>query len=100
MSPAATDKLLDVVLALAAEVWVLRDRVTLLEQVLQEDGIDDVAARIDAYARRPERTVEVERDRDAFMHRLLRAITREPKGVPYSASERNPVGSQPVTASI
>ena len=100
MSPAATDKIVDVVLALAAEVWVLRDRLTLLEQVLQEHGIDHVAARIDACARRPERTAEVERDRDAFMHRLLRAITLDPKGVPYQVSEQDPFESQPVTTSV
>jgi hypothetical protein len=42
------DPLAQVVLALAKEVWVLRDRQILLEAVLAERGVD-VTATLDAY---------------------------------------------------
>ena len=67
------DKLFGVVLSLGAEVWTLRDRVNLLEEVLESKGID-VKAAIDERARDNDRVPELERDRDAFMERFLRAL--------------------------
>ena len=67
------DKLFGVVLSLGAEVWTLRDRLNLLEEVLESKGID-VKAAIDERARDNDRVPELERERDAFMERFLRAL--------------------------
>ena len=67
------DKLFGVILSLGAEVWTLRDRMNLLEEVLESKGID-VKAAIDERARDNDRVPELERDRDAFMERFLRAL--------------------------
>ena len=70
------DKLLGLILALGAEVWVLKDRVALLEKVLEEKGtrVDDS---IDAMAQKPEHAQTMVQERDAFMERFLRALTHE-----------------------
>lgn len=75
----AQDKLLGLVLALGAEVWVLRDRMTLLEEALQERGIP-VTEFIEEQAKRPERVPDMEKERNAFMERLMRVLTLEVKG--------------------
>jgi hypothetical protein len=67
------DKLLGLVLALGAEVWVLKDRVMLLEHVLSRQA-PDIPAAVEKAAAEPGRVLEVERQRDAFLHRLLRPI--------------------------
>jgi hypothetical protein len=72
------DQLLGLILALGAEVWVLRDRLSLVEQALSEKGIEIVGL-VDEMANRPERVPEMERARDAFMERFLRNLTREVK---------------------
>jgi hypothetical protein len=72
------DKLLGLVLALGAETWVLRDRLTLLEEALATAGIP-VTTLIEGLAQRPERAPVVERERRAFMERFLRLLTLEVK---------------------
>jgi hypothetical protein len=70
------DQLLGLILALGAEVWVLRDRLSLVEQALSEKGIEIVGL-VDEMANRPERVPEMERTRNAFMERFLRTLSRE-----------------------
>ncbi|MCI0422375.1 MAG: hypothetical protein L0312_24660 [Acidobacteria bacterium] len=72
------DKLLGLILALGAEVWVLKDRFTLLEKALSARGIQ-VSEIINELANQPERVPEMERDREAFMERFLRILTQEVK---------------------
>jgi hypothetical protein len=75
----AQEKLLGLILSLGAEVWVLRDRLTLLEEALAERGIP-AGELIEERAGRPERKAGMERDREAFMERFLRVLTLEVKG--------------------
>ena len=72
------DELLGLILALGAEVWVLRDRLSLLERALSGKGIE-VGALIDELANQPERVPEMERERNAFMERFLRMLTADMK---------------------
>ena len=67
------DTLLSLILALGAEVWVLADRIALLESVLDEhdlqvsDSIEHLAG-TDAWA------PQAARRRDGFLARFLRAL--------------------------
>jgi len=70
---AVQDKLLGCLLALGAEVWVLKDRLTLAEQALSARGIE-ISQLIDELANNPERVPEMERQRDAFLARFLRSL--------------------------
>lgn len=67
------DRLLGVILALAAELWVLRDRIGLLGQILGENG-DDISDAIDRLAARPEHGAEIAEDRAAFLERVLQGL--------------------------
>jgi hypothetical protein len=69
------DKLLGMILALGAELWVVKDRLSLLEQVLKRKGIE-TSALIDELAPHPDRAADVQRDREAFMERLFRILTK------------------------
>ncbi|MBI4233281.1 MAG: hypothetical protein HY686_02450 [Chloroflexi bacterium] len=73
------DKLLGLILALGAEVWVLKDRLALLEEALSTRGIS-VSDLIEELAKRPERVATIEQERNAFMERFLRILTMEVKG--------------------
>ena len=75
---AAQDDLLSIVLALGAEVWVLKDRLTLLEKALSRRGID-VSELIEEMARDAEHQAEIGSVRDAFLERLLRIPSLEVK---------------------
>lgn len=72
------DQLLGLILALGAEVWVLRDRITLLEQALAERDVS-VTELIEERARQPEHLAAVADDRTAFLERFLRVPTLELK---------------------
>ena len=69
------DKLLGMILALGAELWVVKDRLSLLEQALNVKGIE-VSAIIDEMAPRPDRAADVQHARDAFMDRFFRNLTQ------------------------
>jgi hypothetical protein len=69
----ALDQLLGITLALGAEVWSLRDRLTLLEQVLTQNGTD-VSGLIEELAADPDRAAAVAAERDAFLERFLRPL--------------------------
>ncbi len=71
---AQLDKVFGVVLSLAAEVWVTKDRLHLIEAALAEKGIV-LGDRIDELARNHQRIPELERERDAFMERVLCAVS-------------------------
>ena len=65
----ALDRAFGVVMALAQEVWVLRDRVAGLEAQLAERGLVDVA-KLDEEPRTDPRAAE----RDAFVAHLLQNL--------------------------
>ena len=65
------DSTLRIIVALAAEVYVLRDRQRALEEALEAHGI---IRREELEQSAPERTREWRRDRDAFVARLFEVI--------------------------
>ena len=69
----AVDRLLSVVFSLAAEVHVLRDRLTLLESMLAERGVVDAAKLNDAV---PEGALEARlgADRTALVRHLFEGL--------------------------
>lgn len=73
------DRLLGIILALGAEVWQLRERLSLLESALARQGIE-VSALIEELALDPERAPAMATDRDAFLARFLRAISGDGAG--------------------
>ncbi len=73
------DRFLGIILALGAEVWQLRDRLSLLESALARQDMD-VSALIEEMALDPERTPSMIADRDAFLARFLRAISADEVG--------------------
>jgi hypothetical protein len=67
----AMDTLLGVVLSLGNEVWVMRDRLRVIEKMLEAKGTIS-RADIEAYKPTPEEEEEIRKDNDAFMARLFR----------------------------
>lgn len=70
------DRVLGVVMELAGEVYVLRDRLRTLEQLLEERG---TLARADLEGYRPAGDEHARRlaERDAFIARILAPMTHE-----------------------
>ena len=69
----AMDILLGIVVSLGNEVYVLRDRLRIIEEMLEAKGTisrDDV----EAYKPTPEEEEEIRKDNDAFMARLFRVF--------------------------
>lgn len=66
----AIDRIMGVVMALAGEVYVLRDRMRVLEARLNEQGVLAPGA-LDSFAPTPEQAQAAQADRDAFVSHLL-----------------------------
>jgi hypothetical protein len=75
----ALDRAFGVVMALAQEVWVLRDRVAAMEAQLASRGVLQVE-KLNEEPRRDERAAE----REAFVAHLMQSLTGEQqtKGMP------------------
>jgi len=69
----AIDTLLSIVLSLGNEVYVLRDRVRVIEKMLDAKGAIS-RADIEAYKPTPEEEEEIRKDRDEFMARFFRVF--------------------------
>ncbi len=69
----AIDILLSIVLSLGSEVYVLRDRMRIIEKMLEAKGAIS-RADIEAYKPTPEEEEEIRKDRDAFMERFFRVF--------------------------
>jgi hypothetical protein len=69
----AIDTLLNIVLSLGNEVYVLRDRLRIIEQMLEAKGTI-TRADIEAYKPTPEEEEEIRKEADAFMSRLFRVF--------------------------
>jgi hypothetical protein len=72
-----SDRIFDVLMCLAAEVWTVRDRLRLAEAALAEHGID-LAAAIDAVRDQPDALAAMTTERDAFVARILRPLQVQP----------------------
>jgi hypothetical protein len=67
------DVLLAIVVSLGAEVYVLRDRLRIIEKMLEAKGTIS-RADVEAYKPTPEEEEEIRKDNDAFMARLFRVF--------------------------
>jgi hypothetical protein len=85
-----SDKMLGLILALGSEVWVLRDRLALLEAALEEQcsGFTDQTEQLSAS---DEYLALMQSDRKAFMARFLRSILDDGTGEPLWKVERGQV---------
>jgi hypothetical protein len=68
----AVDRVLGVVMELAAEVYVLRDRVLALERLLERTGVDRTG-----YEPTPEEQATRLAERDALIARIMAPMTAE-----------------------
>jgi hypothetical protein len=69
----AIDTLLGIVLSLGGEVYALRDRMRVIEKLLEAKGAIS-RADIEAYKPTPEEEEEIRKDNDEFMARLFRVF--------------------------
>jgi hypothetical protein len=69
----AMDTLLGIVVSLANEVYVLRDRLRIIEKMLEAKGTIS-RADVEAYKPTPEEEEEIRKDNDAFIARLFRVF--------------------------
>ena len=69
----AMDILLGIVVSLANEVYVLRDRLRIIEKMLEAKGTIS-RADVEAYKPTPDEEEEIRKDNDAFIARLFRVF--------------------------
>ena len=69
----AMDILLAIVVSLGNEVYVLRDRLRIIEKMLEAKGTIS-RADVEAYKPTPEEEEEIRKDNDAFIARLFRVF--------------------------
>ena len=69
----AMDILLGIVVSLGNEVYVLRDRLRIIEKMLESKGTIS-RADVEAYKPTPEEEEEIRKGNDAFMARLFRVF--------------------------
>lgn len=67
------EDLLKLTLNLAAEVWTLRDRLRLLQDSFDEEGLE-VNSRFERRRNDADQIEAMKKDRDAFVQRLFRGV--------------------------
>mgnify|MGYP001321739877 CR=1 FL=1 len=72
----ATDKLLSMVMVLAQELAVTRDRLTTIEQLIEENGLFEIA-KIDNYTLSDDQVEQRSERHTAFISKLLRTVLSE-----------------------
>jgi len=77
LKPARLDDLGQAVLALTRELWLLTDRLAVMEKVLERRGLS-LSAEIDAYVPDPEFSAELERRRNRLLQAVLDALQAGP----------------------
>ena len=77
------DNLVDVTLALGAELWVQRERMRVVETLLAEHG-KVTSEMIEAYQDPPEQQARDKEARDAFVERIFGAYSRPSQPVSSS----------------
>ena len=70
---ASTDRMAQMMLVMAAELHVLRDRVKCMEFLLTERGVLD-AAQLDQFVPSPDQAQVLQRERDAFVSHLFEVM--------------------------
>ncbi len=74
----AVDQVMQVVLALSAEVWVLRDRVRAVEEQLEARGTLD-RSKLEDLSTDPEVLAARSKERDAFVQAVLGSLLNAPE---------------------
>ncbi len=74
------DQMLSIVLELAAELWVVRERVFMVEAVLQAQGVA-VSDAIEAFTPTPEQQATLARMRAEMTAQMFRSLNREHRPV-------------------
>lgn len=88
LHPKDIDDLGEAILSLAREMWVLTDRLLVMEQVLIEEGID-IRGKIDAYKPDPEFAADLSVRRKRLIGELLRTLKT---GIPEGVTNSNKFG--------
>jgi len=70
------DNLIAVTMELGAELWVQRERMRVIEQLLSENGVVTREA-IERYEASPEERERLRSERDAFVQRLYGLLLRD-----------------------
>jgi hypothetical protein len=73
LAPGSLDRVADAVLALTREVWVMRDRQMVLEEILASHGIDAAAA-IDRFTPDQAFQSRLDAERDCLIEAVARAL--------------------------
>lgn len=76
LEPAQINEVAAAVLTLARELWTVRDRLTILEAVLEKHGID-AAAEIDGFDVAPALQTQLDAERDRMIGALAAAFAGE-----------------------
>lgn len=75
LSDPAQDALMRMVMEISAELWVERERRIALEDVLVQSGVIAADA-VENYAPGPERTLEINAQRDALVNGIYKELKR------------------------
>lgn len=69
------DKVFQVVIRLAGELYVTKDRLTTLETIIEEKGLLDLSE-IETYSKNAENNKKINEQRDEFIANLLEPLTK------------------------
>ena len=69
------DKMFQVVIRLAGELYVTKDRLTTLETIIEEKGLLDLSE-IETYSKNAENNENINKQRDDFIANLLEPLTK------------------------
>jgi|TARA_B100000242_G_C42967554_1_gene448894 hypothetical protein len=69
------DKMFQVVIRLAGELYVTKDRLTTLETIIEEKGLLDLSE-IETYSKNAENNKKINEQRDEFIANLLEPLTK------------------------
>ena len=69
------DKMFQVVIRLASELYVTKDRLTTLETIIEEKGLLD-SSEIETYSKNAENNEKINEQRDEFIANLLEPLTK------------------------
>ena len=75
------DRMMNVIMGLAEELYVTRDRLRVMERVLESRGALD-RNELDRWKPDPDQQDEILRDRDAFIQAILSRALDKPPGDP------------------
>lgn len=73
----ALDNVVDALMEMAANLWMVRDRQYVLEKVLSARG-EDIQALVESYTPDPEETAERHRQCDDMVKQIFRGFVRRP----------------------